>query len=370
MGTKVRPFAMTRTTESTLVETIRLRPGMFVGDVHDGTGLDHVLWEVVGNALDQHFVDRCSRIEVHLRREGGATVSDDGDGIPTEPDASGRSILERALTELHDTPTLDGHAPHVHLVSRDRGVGLVAVNALASALEVEVRRRGRAWRWRFARGVARGPIEDLGATDRHGTSLTFVPDVEIFHDVHFDRGRVWQRLTRLAYLAPRLTIALRDDGVDLHRPRGLVDRVDGLVRQWAMAMASPILAGGATHRDGTRVDFALAWRAEARASTVLESFVNYEPTREGGTHVAGLLRAVVRLAPGRGAAVKSGLVAAVAVVGRDVAFGSPTRDKLLTPAIGRLVYDAVAERLRAFVREDPDAVAGLLARPGAERGDA
>ena len=156
------------------LEAVRRRPGMYIGDVRDGSGLHHMLWELVANALDEHLAGHAKRIRVSVEGQV-AEVEDDGRGLPIEPHPRlGISGVEAILTTLHAGATLDGHFPHVHVGLF--GLGLGPVNALAEELEVEVRRDGHSWHQRFARGIPLGPLERGARTTRTGTRIRFAKD--------------------------------------------------------------------------------------------------------------------------------------------------------------------------------------------------
>jgi DNA gyrase subunit B len=171
------------------LEAIRRRPGMYVGDTHDGSGLVHMLWEVVANALDEHLAGHCDRIAIEVAEDGAIGVEDNGRGIRLD-DVDGVSFAEKALTSFHAGPTLDGHAPHEHIGTR--GVGLFAVCALSSRLELQVSRGGRCWRQRFERGLAVSTLQVTGSTETTGTRIVFAPDPGIFAGAGLNRGRCWR----------------------------------------------------------------------------------------------------------------------------------------------------------------------------------
>jgi DNA gyrase subunit B len=206
------------------VEAVRRRPGMYIGDAHDGSGLHQMFWEVVSNALDEHLAGRAKRVRVSVEGQL-AEVEDDGGGMSLAPDPkSGVRFVELALTTLHCGPTLDAHFPHVHVGST--GVGLVAVNALSESLEIEVRRDGWSWQQRFARGVPLGPLERGARTNRTGTRVRFRADASIFGATPFDRTSIRSRLRDLAAFNPTLGFELM--GERICEPRGLAALAEAL----------------------------------------------------------------------------------------------------------------------------------------------
>src|ERR1700749_4097777 len=182
---------------------------MFIGDIADGSGLAHMVWELVANSLDQHLAGRCSRIDVLLEQDGSVVVEDDGPGIPLV-DASGRPFAEVALTQLHATPTFDGHAPHEHVGAGRHGLGLFPLNALSSRLVVDIFRGGFHHRQRFEKGLAVSRMEKVGPSTRTGTRVSLRPDAAIFSDAWFNAGTIAGRLRELAHLLPALTLTFLD----------------------------------------------------------------------------------------------------------------------------------------------------------------
>jgi DNA gyrase subunit B len=155
------------------VASVRTRPGMYIGDTSDGSGLHHMLWEVVANALDEHLAGRATSIEVTCNEDGSVAVEDDGAGMPVHL-VDGISFAQLALTTLHTTATLDGHAPHAHVGLH--GVGIGVVNALSASLVLEIFREGYHHRQQYAAGEPLTPLERIAPTNRTGTNVTRVPD--------------------------------------------------------------------------------------------------------------------------------------------------------------------------------------------------
>lgn len=180
-------------------EVIRKRPGMYVGDVDDGSGLHHLLWEVAGNVIDLHLARYATELHVDLARDAWVMVRDDGPGIPVEPAGPGlASILETVCATLHAKATFDQHFPHVHLGVGMHGVGLAAVNALSARFEVETTRDGVRWGQAFERGRVASDLRCLGTTSTVGTTVRFQPDPEIFGAIELDPSAVARRLQELA----------------------------------------------------------------------------------------------------------------------------------------------------------------------------
>lgn len=240
--------------EADTIDRIRSRAPMYVGEV-DASGLHHLLWEVLGNAVDEHLAGFCRRIDITLHDDGSVSVEDDGRGISVEPLANGTPLLVEVLTRFHDRATFDGHPRHVHLDGV--GVGLVVVNALSRRALVETTRGGRRYQIELHQGVA-GPLVDLGPTERKGTRFTFVPDPLIFPRVDFDATRIREGLLPIAAFCPHLAICFADERRTVFScPEGIValltrERVTNTV-----IPTVPLHAMG--EQDGIRVEVAMQW---------------------------------------------------------------------------------------------------------------
>lgn len=349
------------------LEPVRRRPGMYIGDTEDGTGLHHMLWEVVGNSVDEHLAGHASYLRVAFHDDGAVSVDDDGRGIPIGimPGERDLTTLEVVMTRLHAGSSW--RATHVH-VGHLWGVGIAAVNGLSSRLEVEVCRDGRRHAQDYVIGKPQGPVRDLGPTERNGTRITFLPDFSLLRRRPWDRAMVARRLRELAALSPRLTTIVDDDA--FRCPAGLVDHVRFLGRGQRSLHGEPVRLAGT--RDDVGVDVALSWTAGAR--TRVRGFVGHAPARRG-THLQGLARGLFQafeaLDPARFGAVHRaafrevldrGLMAAVHVTLAHPRFGSPSRDQLSNPEVFTAVADVVAEQLAARLREDHGLRETLLAR--------
>lgn len=331
------------------LESVRQRPGMYVGDTRDGSGLHHLLWEVVGNTIDEHLAGYATTLQVTVAGDR-AEVTDDGRGIPVaEVQASGVSALELIFTRLHAGPTRDGHHPHVHVGANLHGVGLAAVNALCQELRVDVWRGGQHHWLAFARGEVVVPLSSA-ATDagRCGTQVRFVPDPDIFASTIFSQQKVMARLRQLAYLNPGLRVLA--NGHELTAARGLVDFVEDMAE--GAERLTPIVQVRGRYAD-VDVDLALCWHRHDIAR--VESFVSQHHTREGGTHVdgfwQGLHHAAEKLAdrPLNPAKVREqlapGLLAVVHAGLYDPRFGGPTRDRLSSDEARQSVVAAFVDHV-------------------------
>lgn len=341
---------------------------MYVGDTSDGSGLHHLLWEVVANALDEYLAGRATRIEVTCNEDGSITVDDDGSGFPIHL-VDGVPFAQLALTTFHGTATLDGHAPHAHVGLR--GVGIAVVNALSSSFTLDVFRGGRHHRQRFVAGERRTELEDVEATERSGTRVTFVPDATIFADAEMSFERIDMRLREIALLNAGLRIELRDDRRrrrSCHHPEG--------IRGFLADQDDLLTCCGVAHE--VQVDVALRWAPSTPWDARLQSFANTEPTTGHGTHIDGLLLGIADAAvpqwPLRkrhSARVRNviagALQAVVHVKVADPTYAGPTKDRLASPEVREAVRAVVADRLAIQLAERPEIRERLVLRLGGDR---
>lgn len=350
----------------TVAEAIRKRPGMYIGDVHDGSGLVHMVWELVSNSLDQHLAGRCSRIDVSLEEDGSVVVDDDGPGMPLI-ELNGRPFAEVAMTELHMTPTFDGHAPHEHVGSGLHGLGLCPLNALSSRVVLDVFRDGGHYTQRFGKGYVVTRMEKVGVSARTGTRVSLLPDSTIFSDPWFNANTIATRLRELSCLLPGLTLSFQDRRKQVFRePRGLLALL-------ASARRGVEPMGGTLSVDervgAIRVEVAAEWLPFR--SGVVESYANVERTTGGGKHVEGLLdgldSVMVTQVPDwkkhpkrrRLERVRQGLHAIVCVRLLDPSYGAPTKDRLDTPEAKTAVAAAVRAPFLGFLQSNPELLAHL-----------
>lgn len=339
-------------------DDIRKRPGMYIGDTRNGSGLAHMVWEVVANSIDEHLAGMCSRIRVEIQESGAVSVEDDGRGIPVEV-VGGVCVAERILTSYHTSPSFDGHAPHTHVGKY--GVGIFVVCALSTNLELAVHRGGRHWRQRFETGYAVSGLEDAGPTERTGTRLTFLPDPAIFSGRPLDGAVILERLTELAFLNPGLSLEFVDKRLRrLNQPRGLAGHLEETAR--GAPVASTFTFAGII--EDVSVDVAARWGVDDDASVL--SFANVEQTTDGGTHVQGLIgglsEGLKRSAPelcrpfpakDRAKAIARNLRALVCVRLNDPSYDSPTKSILSTPRVKGIVKAAVARAFAELLSREP-----------------
>lgn len=327
---------------SSELESVRRRPGMYVGNVHEPPMV--LLREVLGNALDQWLDGSARNVEVVLHADDSVSVRDDGAGIA--PD-----MLLRAVSGRHDMPTLDGHRPHAHL--HPAGLGLFPVVAVSESFTVVTRRAGLEHRVGLSRGVLVRPLETRPSDEATGSVVTYRPDLSIFRAPMLDRLEVAHLLQRVSDLSPGLSLTLRDEGWSVGRGRsGLLSRVPRGVLQIE-------IAGSA--RD-TEVRAALAWDWRGATGLTVESFVGFQPAIDGGTHVRGLERGLKHAAMTLDAPLDRGVHVCLALIASDVKWGAPTKDRVLNPELNGIVRGVVAEQLHGYFTAHPEALEPLRKR--------
>ena len=361
------------------LEAVRKRPGMYIGDTSDGSGLHHMIYEVVDNAVDEALAGYCDTIGVYINEDGSVTVTDNGRGIPCDMHpVEKRPTLEVVMTELHAGGKFDQNSYKVS--GGLHGVGVSVVNALSTSLTVTVYRDGKENFIGFSDGSVTEPFRVVGdsPTDSSGTHVTFMPSTEIFDFVDFKADTVLRKLRELAYLNSGVKIIFHDkrtpdsEPVEYFFEGGIAEFVQYVDRNRAAMISKPVICAG--DREAIQggnpvtigVEVAFQWNDEYAED--LRSFTNNIPQKDGGTHVQGFRTALTRAMtsylerekPVKGKKLslsgddwREGMTAVISVKVPDPKFSSQTKEKLVSSEVSGVVQTVVSDALSSWLDENP-----------------
>ena len=368
------------------LEAVRKRPGMYIGDTDDGTGLHHMVYEVVDNSIDEALAGYCKNIKIFLNSNGSVTVVDDGRGIPVDiHKGENKSAAEVIMTQLHAGGKFDHDSYKVS--GGLHGVGVSVVNALSEKLELEIHRDGKKYFVEFNNGKSKSPLKISGKSKETGTKITFIPSKEIFSSIKFSSNIIEKRMRELAFLNKGLKISVDDQTQKKHKEKefkydgGIVEFVEYLDEKREKLnnkngndlFKKPIYIQG--RKENIELECSLKWNASYSEDVM--PFTNNIYQKDGGTHLLGFRSALTRVVNKyanennllkknklsiSGDDIKEGLTCIISIKIPDPKFSSQTKDKLVSSEVRNIVENILSEKISIWFDQNPSIAKTVLSK--------